>query len=232
MRTLHISAGGKGERISSYIHSQGNSYPKHLLPIPTPSRTILGEIVDKSSVFFESVKVWSSESNYPSICSGIDSNRTHAVEIDDDMTGPLGPMVRNLLSSHERTFGCAGDFFCNFSWNDFLVFHEGHSLPVSILIANSVPTKKGATFNAQNGKVTSWNRVDQTTTDDLINIGCYIIDPDDMVIQKLKSLKEHKEDLFFDSLIPTGFIAGYNPGNIGFNINIADVYEKLLATFH
>jgi NDP-sugar pyrophosphorylase family protein len=230
MKTLHISAGGRGERIATYIASIKPFLPKHLLPIPTAGKTILGEIIFKALQDFEEIKVWSSTETYPRICIGLERLVSAKIAVDSEMTGPLGPVIRELLTTNERTFGCAGDFYCDFSWNEFEKFHIAHGLPISILVAKSVPAPKGARFNLENGIVTSWERVTQTTQKDAINMGCYIIDPIPSIISHLKDMKEHKEDIFFDTFIPQKIVAGYDPGVLGFNVNVAEIYESLLST--
>lgn len=228
MKTLHVSAGGRGERIAAYISSIRPFLPKHLLPIPTEGRTILGEIIFKAHTHFEEITVWSSKETYPRIALALEDLMPVGVRVDAKMTGPLGPMVRRLLATRQRTFGCAGDFYCDFSWKEFEKFHEAHGLPISILVAKSVPAPGGARFHLNGGDITGWERVEKTTKDDRINIGCYIIDPVPEVVACLEAMKKHKEDPFFDIFIPKKLVAGYDPGLSGFNVNVAEVYEHLL----
>jgi len=228
MKTVHISAGGRGERIADYIASTNISLPKHLLPIPTNSRTILGEITQNAQEHFDEIKIWASEETQPQIVLFLNGATSINVEIDDEMTGPLGPIVRNLLTTKSRTFGCAGDFYCDFSWREFEAFHDSHGLPISVLIAKSVAAPRGARFYANNETIINWERVERTVEDDRINIGCYIIDYSPEVASHLRSMQRHKEDKFFDTFVPKQMIAGYDPSIIGFNVNVAEVYESLL----
>lgn len=228
MKTLHISAGGRSERIAAYIASVRPFLPKHLLPIPTEGKTILGEIILKAQGHFEEIVVWSSKENYPRISLALEDLTALKVQIDAEMTGPLGPMVRNLLTAKSRTFGCAGDFYCDFSWTEFEKFHDNHDLPISILVSKSIPAPGGARFHLINGNITGWERVERTTKDDRINIGCYIVDPVPDILSKLQTVKSHKEDPFFDLFVPKKLVAGYDPGVSGFNVNVAQVYESLL----
>ncbi len=228
MKTLHVSAGGRSERIAAYIFSIKPFMPKHLLPIPTEGKTILGEIVFKALGDFEEIKVWSSKETYPRISLALDRLVHVKLQVDATMTGPLGPMIRALINTRSRTFGCAGDFYCDFSWKEFEKFHDAHGLPISILVAKSVPAPGGAHFHLSDGTVTDWERVKRTTKDDLINIGCYIVDPVPEVIAAVKEMKTHKEDPFFDTFISRKLISGYDPGTNGFNVNVAEVYESLL----
>lgn len=228
MKTLNVSAGGRGERIADYISSFKPFLPKHLLPIPTEGKTVLGEIVFKALRDFEEIKVWTSKETYPHISLALERLVSVKLRVDAEMTGPLGPMVRSLVHTRSRTFACAGDFHCDFSWREFEKFHDAHGLPVSILVAKSIPAPSGARFHLTDGNISGWERVSMTTRDDLINIGCYIVDPVPEVLAILHEMKMHKEDPFFDALISGKLVSGYNPGGSGFNINVAEVYESLL----
>jgi len=230
MKTLHVSAGGRGERIAGYIASIAPLLPKHLLPIPTAGKTILGDIVRRGHRSFEEVTVWASKESYPRIALGLDGLATTNVAIDAEMSGPLGPMLRSLLKSHARTYGCAGDFYCDFSWDDFERFHEDQKRPISILVAHSVAAPKGARFRVTDGAVSAWERVERTTRRDLINMGCYIIDPTEDVIRVVEEMKAHKEDEFFDLFIKRDLVSGFDPGVMGFNVNVSEVYESLLQS--
>lgn len=228
MTTLHVSAGGPGSRIRPYILSTKREAPKHLLALPTPSGTILDQIVDQGMGLFDQIKIWTGPTNHEALKQYFGEEM---VLLDRHMTGPLGPVVREIQATSERTFGCAGDFFCRFSWAEFVQFHNAHGLPATILVARSVAAPKGARFLLDGHRVTGWERVERTREEDRINIGCYILDPDPRLMECLAGLQSHKEDPFFDSLIRAGLLAGYDPGVRGFNINVAEVYEALLATF-
>ncbi len=228
MKTLHISAGGRGERMASYISSIAPFLPKHLLPLPTPGKTILGEIVFRATSNFEDIRIWSSKETYPHIIFNIEKLAPVNIDIDAEMTGPLGPMIRNILNSNQRVYGCAGDFYCDFSWAEFEAFHLSHDFPVSILVAQSMAAPQGARFILDKHQVVQWERVERTTVEDFINMGCYIVEPDPEVIRMLRSMKEHKEDAFFDLLIKEGLVGGYNPETRGFNVNVPEIYESLL----
>ena len=225
---LHISAGGMGTRISDYINSNYDSnIPKHLLPLPN-KLTLLDEVVKNALVFFDSVTIWVNSSNFELISSSMENYKSIEVKIDKEMTGPLGPVIREVLSCREVSFGCAGDFYCDFSWKNFYKFHQQSESSISILTTKSVSTHKGARFHLSGRVIESWERVDITTAQDFINIGCYIINPDAKVFSDLTNLVKHKEDEFFDIFIPKRVISGYNPGSLGFNVNTPDVYKHLV----
>lgn len=227
-KSLHVSAGGRGERIASYIAQILPSLSKHLLPIPTKGETIIGEIVLGASENFREIMIWSNENNHAQLISAMQHASSVIVRVDGDMSGPLGPMIRHLLVSKSRTFGCAGDFYCDFSWEEFEKFHDSHGLPVSILVAESFPALKGMRLKTENEIIVGWERVDRTTEEDLINIGCYIVDPSPEVVAILEKMKLHKEDGFFEALVPIGIVAGYKPKSLAANVNTAEVYRGLV----
>ncbi len=229
MKTLNVSAGGKGERIAAYIATMSPFLPKHLLPIPTDGGTLLGEIVQNAGRNFDEVRVWSSKETYSRIVLGLEKLTNTNVSVDVHMTGPLGPLIREVLATKSRAYGCAGDFYCDFSWVEFEKFHEAHERPVSILVARSVAAPKSARFHVESGYVNSWERVLLTSKKDLINIGCYIIDPTPDILGKIDKMKAHKEDELFDLLIPERLVSGYDPGTVGFNVNVPEIYESLLC---
>lgn len=228
MKTLHISAGGNGTRIASYISSVPLDVPKHLLPIPCAGGTLLGEIVRGAGPVFDQVQVWANQETCVQLAQALNPYFHTNVHIDTDMTGPMGPVVRHLLQTERRTYGCAGDFYSDFDWDAFERFHDVHGRPISILVAKSVPAPGGARFLLEAGCVASWERVDRTTEEDRINIGCYIVDPVPEVVEALRALKRHKEDPFFDAFVPRGLVTGYDPGTIGYNVNVSAVYEELV----
>ena len=231
MKILNISAGGRGERISKYVSSKTNSSTtKHLLPIPVIGKTILGRIIYNGLKTFDQINIWVSAENRHQIYPEFKNLTNVNIYTDDKMTGPLGPMIRSIIENPKRVFGCAGDFYCDFDWKNFEKFHESHNLPISILIAKSVPSPEGARFYSNKKNViTKWERVNKTTKKDKINIGCYIIDPLPNTIRELVLLTKHKEDTFFDKFISQNLVGGYNPHVVGYNINVAEVYEKLIS---
>lgn len=229
MKKLLISAGGNNLRIKDLLEDDFHGIPKHILPLPGKGLTVIETIVLNARGHFDCVQVESNDNNIffisPLFYKNLDLVRT---VIDDFGSGPLGPVIRNLQQSGERTYGCAGDFYCDFRWQDFEDFHNSHDLPASILVAESVPAPGGARFNLNgNSRITSWERVEQTDQQDLINIGVYIIDPCPEVLALTAEMTHHKEDAFFDLLIAKGLLAAFNPGGLGFNINTPIIYQQL-----
>jgi len=62
----------------------------------------------------------------------------------------------------------------------------------------------------------------------LINIGCYIIDPLPQITAALEKVTYYKEDIFFNLFVNDNYVGAYNPGGIGFNVNLAETYIKML----
>ena len=229
MKTLLIAAGGNNTRIRDLLEADFHGIPKHILPIPGKGLTVIEAIVLGAREHFDQISIESNDSNIffisPLFFGGLTIVKT---VVDGFATGPMGPVIRQLQQSQQRTYGCAGDFYCDFRWKDFEDFHDSHDLPASILVARSVPAPQGARFNL-NGthRVNSWERVERSEPDDLINIGVYIVDPIPEILELTAEMAHHKEDVFFDLLIARGLLAAYDPGNLGFNINTPIIYQEM-----
>lgn len=232
MKCLHVSAGGKNVRLKKFLKQEFNGIPKHVLPLPQKKMTVIEAIIKNAEKYFDKIII---EANNFNVCF-ISPLFYHKVKvltvIDNICSGPLGPTVRELHRRKKRIYGCAGDYYCDFSWYDFEKFHDSHDLPVSILISKSVPAPKGAKFNLNKTHVKSWERVKMTKKTDLINIGVYIIDPSEDILKETKKMTWHKEDVFFDKLIQKKLLAAYNPGGIGFNINTPVIFKSLCQSLN
>lgn len=229
MRKLHISAGGANTRLREYIYTNFGKIPKHLLPIPTPEGTILGQIMRDAETYFDRMTVWTSKGNIADFLPLVQKHKRANYVVDTYMTGPLGPLIRQAMQYRARSYACAGDFYCPFSWKEMERFHDGHDRPITILLTQSLPAADAAVFElAEDGGVTGWSRRDSTATD-LINIGAYIIDPTPEVREMLAMLDRHKEDPFNTAAIDRGMLAGYVPDGMGFNVNTSSSYKLLLA---
>lgn len=229
---ITISAAGQGSRIRSAMNEMGfpNDMPKSLLPTGT-AETLLGRITRQASemgrvmvyVNYDHARIIGEHEDMPSDISLL---------INKNIYSALGPIYLDLLRTGKRSLMAAGDFWAEFEWSDFLRFHESHNKPVSILVGPSVSTYEGAKFHvADDGTVTSWERVERTTSQDLINIGAYIIDPEKAVMETVQTLherKDHKEDPFNDAMIKAGLMAAYVLKDTAYNVNNIDVYKALL----
>lgn len=229
MKVLHVSAGGRGQRMADHIAEVGYTVPKHLLPIPAPGDTLLGEIIRRARESFDPVRVWTGNDSHPAIALRLEDEAGVEVILDQYMTGPLGPMLRDLLEKQHRVYGCAGDFYNDFSWDRFEQFHDAHARPITILVARSVSVFDGALFHLSGSRVQAWERVRRTSCEDRVNMGGYIVDPTAEVLRLVSQLGRHKEDEFFDTFVSRQLVAAYDPGTLGFNVNTPGVYLDLVA---
>jgi NDP-sugar pyrophosphorylase family protein len=228
--TIHIAAGGNGTRIREGMDYMGFApgFPKHLLPTGN-GETLLGRIV-RQTMEIGHPAIYANYDNVRHIgeCEDIDTAATKLM-IATNCNGPLSPMVHDIMRTKRTTYSCAGDFWADFKWGDFADFHENSDKPVTILVGPSVPTYEGARFNvADDGTVQSWERVDRTTEADLINIGAYIVDPEKLVLKKLRELSWHKEDPFNDTMIEGGLMQAYVLDSAAYNVNNPEVYASLV----
>lgn len=228
--TVHVSAGGNGTRIKEGMEYLGFSpgFPKHLLPTGEGSETLLGRIIRQAKEVGH-VAVYANYDNVRFIGESRDIDPDISLQIARGFNGPMTAMIKAIGRTNDRTFASAGDFWADFSWKDFAAFHEGHDRPVSILVGPSVPTYEGARFKVDdNGQVESWERVQRTSESDLINIGAYIVDPEKLVLRKLRELAWHKEDPFNDIMIEDKLMAAYVLETPSYNVNNPEVYAALV----
>lgn len=227
--TIHIAVGGKGTRIREGVETWGfpPGFPKQLLPSGS-GETLLGRIV-RQTMEIGHPAIYASYDNVRAIGESGDIHPDASLLIARNSNGPLGPMVKDIMRTGQRTYSCAGDFWANFKWSEFANFHDRQDTPVSILVAPSVPTFEGARFRVgDDGIVRSWERVDHTTAEDLINIGAYIVDPEKLVMKKLRGLTWHKEDPFNDAMIAEGIMSAYVLPDTAYNVNNPQVYASLV----
>jgi len=232
MKKLIVIAGGECLRIADFLKKEFGKIPKHILPLPTRGMTLIESVVKDAEDFFDEIVI---EANYQTAIlfeAIFNGHKRVVINIDDVHSGPLGPVARKL-DSEERIYACAGDMFCEFSWNKFAKFHNAHTKPISILVASSMAVPNGARFMIRSNGELFWERVEYTQPFDLINIGAYIIDKSPETIDlfddldSLKTMIKHKEDGFFDTAIKRGCVNAYNPAIIGFNINTPLTYQGL-----
>ncbi len=227
--TVHIAVGGKGTRIREGMEHLGfqPGFPKQLLPTGT-GETLLGRIV-RQVMDIGHAAVYASYDNVRAIGESEDIHPDISLLIARNSNGPLGPLIKEINRTRRQTLSCAGDYWADFKWSEFLEFHEQQDTPVSILVAPSVHTFEGAKFNVgDNGVVRNWERVDQTTQEDLINIGAYIVDPEKLVMKKLRELSWHKEDPFNDTMIKGKLMSAYVLDKKAYNVNNPQVYADLV----
>ena len=226
-----ISAAGQATRIRSWMHEAGfvEGTPKSAL-LTGAGESLIGRIT-RQAMPIGRVAIYGNYDTVRGIGEIPDLPRDVDLLVNRNVIGPLGPIYLDVLRTEKQSYMAAADFWADFSWGEFRDFHNNHNKPVSILVAPSVAAKEGARFNvSDDGTVESWERVDETTGDDLINIGAYIIDgnnPD--IIQILSNLNRitHKEDPFNDAMIARGAMAAFIANGKAFNANNGHVYEAM-----
>lgn len=228
-KVITISAAGKGERMRQDIVDLGYPLdtPKPLL-LSGAKETLIGRIA-RQAAEIASVEVYANYDTIRPIGEHPDLPQDVQLLVNRNVYGPLGPLYLDLFRSMDQSMMAAGDFWANFKWSEFLEFHDSQNTPVSILVAPSVPTYEGAKFNvADNGLVDSWERTDRTSETDLINIGAYIVDPEKLVLKKIRELATHKEDPFNDTMISGKLMSAYVLDEPAFNVNNSEIYRAMV----
>lgn len=226
-----ISAAGQATRIRSWMHEAGfaEGTPKSAL-LTGAGESLIGRIT-RQAMPLGRVAIYGNYDTVRPIGEIPDLPRDVDLLVNRNIIGPLGPIYLDALRTEKQSYMAAADFWADFSWEEFRDFHNNHNKPVSILVAPSVAAKEGARFNVtDDGTVESWERVDETTENDLINIGAYIIDghnPDIGPILRELNRTTHKEDPFNDVMIEMGGMAAFIANGKAFNANNGHVYEAM-----
>ena len=226
-----VSASGQASRMRPYLIEQGfpDGTPKSAL-LTGEGESLLGRVTKQSMEIGHPI-LYANYISAPFFRKAAGMPQDVTLEINVNIEGPLGPIYHDALRTHKQSYMIAADLWAEFSMEDFRKFHNSHDKPASILVGPSVPAKGGARFNvAKDGTVESWERVENTTEDDLINIGVYIMDGfDPRMVEVIDSLvsKTHKEDPFNDAMIEKGLLAAYVLPSLAFNANNKQVYEAL-----
>ncbi len=229
MKKIHIVAGGKGERIADYCDVVGVKV-KHLLPVANTN--LLLNNCQQALSSFKHIVVSASSQNVGYFENFFyTEKRFHkqvSLSIDYQLTGPLGPIAREMFRSKSKTlFLATGDAYADFEWESLIKFHQKVKTPVTLLAAASVSVPNGAVFTVRNdGLITDWERKLITNETDLINIGYYCINNDKEVKQIFKKMTQHKEDDFFKELISKELVSAYVIPN-AFNVNTLEAYRAL-----
>ncbi len=227
MKELIISAGGVNARLKDYLLREFNGIPKSVLPLPGRDESLIERIISRAILFFDKIQVHASPQNAACLSDLLQKIPNVEVVVDIYRTGPVGPQIRALIERKSRIYGCASDFYCDFDWGEFERFHDSHDKPVSILVAPSISVSDGATFEFSGDKILAWNRSAQTKRNDIINMGCQIID----YACDFEEVVEQLQCQFFSTLIEKGFLMGYKLSTVGFNINTPKVYEAFCRHF-
>ncbi len=233
---VQIAAGGHGTRLREDMDRLGfHGLPKHLLPTERGgSETLLGRIVRQAQAApgLGRVTVFANTANASILREHPDIDADVEI-VTDEFDNSLGPFTTHLQATGSLTLGCAGDFYADFSWKDFIADHRSRRFPVSFMVAHTIPVDGGAAFEvAEDGQIVSLRRADRTKTTELVNIGAYIFSPDDMLLKIVTEMSHvdtpAKEDVLVQSLISNGLVGAYQLESAAYNINTIETYTALL----
>lgn len=231
-RHLIVIAGGKGSRIKEMFTDEISPFTKHFLPIPEKGGSIIGAIIEKSKQHFDVIELSGSHNTLEFLRPIFSGTQGIKITEDRSMIGPLYPPFERLLECQRRVYSCCGDIYSNFDWGEMEKFHNQHGGPVTILISKSFPSEKAACFSInEKGQIYDWERKRESTENDLINIGAYILDPHpelNAIATDLISTGRCKEDIFFAECIKRKILHGYKDQNFSCNINIPSIYQSLV----
>lgn len=234
---VQIVAGGYGTRLREVMDGMGydERYPKHLLPTGGPhGETVLGRIVRQSlgAPTDGPVVIHANRHNAPSIFKHPDIDRSVSVRVGD-YPNFLMPFLTNLLEFRKRTLGCAGDFYADFSWDEVIASHEDGQYPVTFMAGRTVAIDHGLTFDVSDaGKIERMKRAERTSSEDLVNIGVYVFDPQEPVLGALESLIKSRQaasaSTIANRLISEGLVGAYVVPGTPYNVNTGETYAALL----
>ena len=233
-KKLMIIAGGQGSRIKKMFNTTYVDFTKHVLPIPERGGSIIGAIVSKAEKVFSNIDIIASDTTVPFLTPLFQDNQNVGIVNDQKLIGPLYYPFKKIIEDGQRVFACCGDIYSNFNWNEMERFHNEHKGAVTILISKSFETQNAACFEINDlGQVINYQRKPQSTSNDLINIGAYILDPSPdltRIINELIAQRFCKEDLFFEKCIEARILYGYTPRGLSCNINTPEMYSNLVQS--
>lgn len=226
-----VSASGQATRMRPYLEAAGfpENTPKSAL-VSGEGESLLGRVTRQVMPIGHPI-IYGNYKSAEHLRAVKDLPKDITLEINVNIEGPLGPVYLDALRTRKQSYMIAADMWAEFDMEEFREFHNSHDKPASIIVGHSIPAEGGATFNvAKDGTVVSWDRVEKTSEEDLINIGVYIIDGFDprmvRIIADLNS-RTHKEDPLNDVLIKEGLLAAYVLPTLAFNANSGYIYEAL-----
>ncbi len=215
------------------------SYPKHLLTTGGPNgETLLGRIVRQAIAAPTDVPpiIHANEQNAPSIEGHPDIDPSAEVKVGN-YPNFLLPILAKLVHSRKRTLGCAGDFYADFSWDEVVASHDAQPYPITFMVGRTVEVDGGLTFDvSENGKIERMKRVARTNSGDLVNIGVYMFDPRETVMDALEALTAKRQldkaSSIANHLIGEGLVGAYILPGTPYNVNTGETYAALLEHTH
>jgi NDP-sugar pyrophosphorylase family protein len=187
-----IIAGGKGTRQGRL----SNGKPKHILPVMnkplidyhienlTPFDSIFLSYSEFSESFFKEYL-----QKYPNV-----KGRLDAV-----MKGSLYPAIELSYECDDTVIAIAGDMFARLDLQNIVEYHKSQNCPFTLVATKTFPTANACVFDVGcENNLLGMTRLENATSaeDDLINLGCYVIDSR---IMDFLTLEEpiYKEDYIF-----------------------------------
>ncbi|MGI6681076.1 MAG: PEP/pyruvate-binding domain-containing protein [Bdellovibrionota bacterium] len=230
-KRLLVIAGGQGNRIKKMFNTSNIPFTKHVLPLPTNGRNVIGAIVDRAKKSFSNVDIIASDSTIPFFTPLFEQENNLKIINDHKMFGPLYYPFIYLIKTKQRVYACCGDIYSDFNWEDMEIFHNKHAGCVTALVSKSFPTQNAACFEIDSdSRIVKYTRRENSEKD-LINIGAYIFDWSSSLSEIIKELiinKNCKEDLFFKKCIDYNILYGYTTNELSCNINTPETYNSLI----
>jgi len=236
-----ITAAGEGSRIRDFMSqdlSLPSDFPKHLLPTGGPNgETLLGRIIRQASI---------DPISKPPIINVTETNRQH-MRVHPDIANvvydteqfkfSLDPIYYRLRRMGGRVLGCAGDFYSDFSWDTFIKQHEANGSAMSVLVNKAAGPVEAAVFDVDplTNRVTGLKRPKCSGERDYTNVGAYVIDPTDELIDILERFlpanprETHDTDTVFIEIMNAGLVGSVLLAGAHFNINTPKEFEALQA---
>lgn len=234
---VQIVAGGYGTRLREVMDGLGyeQGYPKHLLPTGGPNgETILGRIVRQAleAPTNGPPTIHANQQNAPFIEKHPDIHPSAQVSVGN-YSNFLLPFLKNLSQSRNRTLACAGDFYADFAWASMVARHDSQPYPITFMVGRTIQVDGGSIFDiSEDGQIQRMEKVERTRSGDLVNIGAYILDPQETVMDALEALaSQRKLDKARDIanyFIHEGLVGAYILPSTPYNVNTGETYAALL----
>lgn len=244
VNNVHIAAAGYGTRMQEHMATMDlPDLPKHLLRTGNPEgETLLGRVIQQAlgASTVDLPVVYANPEN-----AGMFAKHPHVrpfaeVRVKDFgetfKNNSFSAYIDNLLLTGRRTLGCAGDYYTETTWTDFVAAHDESPYPVTFLVAEALTDEGGAVFDlAEDGKIERFIRKEVVSKGELINIGMYVFDPHELVLRSIEGLVQEyrqnkanlREDIVAYNLISASLVGAVVVSD-SFNINTLNTYEALL----
>lgn len=239
--SVTVTAAGEGSRIREYMTQalgMPGDYPKHLLPTGAPDdETLIGRIIRQASTdgFAEAPVINTTPTTMEYMMRHSDVGE---VTYDTErFVFSMDPLYYRLRRTGRRVLGCAGDFYSDFEWSDFVEKHEKSGAAMSLLVNRTTTPVMAAVFDidSQSGRVVGLRRPDRSPEGAVTNVGAYVIDANQDVLDVMDRYlprhpqDAHADDTVFSHLMEAGLVGAIEIGQNHYNINTAQEYEALCS---